>query len=123
MTRDNAVGGSRAPARRKLASCASGCLLTGFALFGVFLIFGAGLGSPYTYWLIISDVQIFEGPSSVVLFVEVERTMRYPGFLQEAPIRRPVRLDRVHVALDGGVERSNLKFQGEPTFNTNVAPI
>lgn len=98
-------------------------LMVGLGLLVSLLIFGAGLGLPYTYWLHMSDLQVFEGTEGVTLFIEVERTMRYPGFLQEAPIRTPVSLYRIDVSGDGMIKRQPLKFSGRRTFNTNISPI
>ncbi len=95
----------------------------GAVLFLFLLIFGAGLGLPYTYWLEIDQVQAFEGDDGVVLFVEVDRTMRYGGFLQEAPIDKTMQLLRVDVSRDGQASQVPLKFNDDATFNTNIAPI
>ena len=57
-------------------------LMAGLSLFMSWLIFGFGLGLPYTYWIRISHLQAFEGPEGVTVFIEGERAMRYPGFLQ-----------------------------------------
>lgn len=100
-----------------------GCFLAGAFFIAFLLVFGAGLGRPYTYWLEISDVQVFDGETSVVLFVEIERRMRYPGFLQEGSIRKPAQLLRIEVSQGREVTRIPLKFEGCPTFNTNIAPI
>jgi hypothetical protein len=107
----------------RFRSCGGGCLLAGAILFSCLLVFGAGLGLPYTYWLQIAEVQAFEGEGGVVLFVEVERTMRYGGFMQEAPIRKAMQLLRIEVSGDGQVRQSPLEFHGYTTFNTNITPI
>src|SRR5262245_35220906 len=44
----------------RVRSC-GGCLLVGAILFSCLLVFGFGLGLPYTYWLQIAEVQAFEG--------------------------------------------------------------
>ncbi|GAC1467998.1 MAG: hypothetical protein NVSMB9_10190 [Isosphaeraceae bacterium] len=106
-----------------MRSCGLGCLLTGAIFFLILLVFGAGLGLPYTYWFEISEVQAFDGEDGVVLFVEVERTMRYGGFLQEAPIDKTMQLLRIDVSRDGQVINTSLKFDEHTTFNTNIAPI
>ncbi len=98
-------------------------VMVGLGLIVSLLIFGAGLGLPYTYWLHMSDLQVFEGSEGVTLFIGVERTMRYPGFLQEAPIRKPVTLYRIDVSGDGEVKSQPLMFSGWKTFNTNISPI
>lgn len=103
-----------------------GCLLVGFgafALFGLFTIFGMGVGRPYTYHLRISQVQAFEDSEGVTLFVEVERQTRYPGYLQEGGPHKAVQLRRLRVAPDGLARDDRLGFAGRATFNTNIAPI
>jgi hypothetical protein len=110
-------------AKGKLRSCGSGCLLSGAILILFLLVFGAGVGLPYTYWLQIAGSQVFEGENGVVLFVEVERTMRYGGFMQEAPIRKTMQLLRIDVSRDGQVSQIPLKFDEGTTFHTNIAPI
>jgi hypothetical protein len=107
----------------KLRSCGLGCLLSGAILFLFLLVFGAGLGLPYTYWLQIAEVQAFDGEDGVVLFVEVERAMRFGGFLQEGPINKAMQLLRIDVSKDGQVSQIPLKFDEDTTFNTNIAPI
>ena len=107
----------------KLRSCGLGCLLSGAIFFLFLLIFGAGLGLPYTYWLQIAEVQAFDGEDGVVLFIEVERATRYGGFLQEGPINRAMQLLRIDVSRDGQISQVPLKFDEGTTFNTNIAPI
>ena len=107
----------------KVRSCGLGCLLAGAISFLFLLVFGAGLGLPYTYWLRIAQVQAFEGEDGVVLFVEVERAMRYGGFLQEAPLNKAMQLLRIDVSRDGRVSQVPLRFHEGTTFNTNIAPI
>jgi hypothetical protein len=106
-----------------LRSCAVGCLLSAAILFCLLLVFGFGLGLPYTYWLQISEVQAFDGADGVVLFVEVERTMRHGGLIQEPPIEKKMQLLRIEVSADGQVEQAPLKFARDITINTNIAPI
>lgn len=106
----------------KRGSCRRGCLLTG-AIFFLLLVFGFGLGLRNTYWLGISQVQVFDSEDGVTLFVEVDRTMRRGGFLREVPIRKTMQLLRIDVSGDGKVIQTPLKFDKRTTFNTNIAPI
>lgn len=119
----DAAGKPSLHGKGRFRSCGGGCLLAGAILFLFLLVFGAGVGLPYTYWLQIAEVQAFEGEGGVVLFVEVERTMRYGGFMQEAPIRKTMQLLQIEVSGDGQVRQTPLKYHGYTTFNTNIAPI
>src|SRR4051794_19970991 len=118
----NIVGEPSRPRKGNSRSCVMGCLLPTGICFLLLMGFGSGLGLPYTYWLQISEVQAFDGEDGVVLFVEVERTMRYGGFLQNAPINKTMQLLRVDVSRDGQVSQVSLKFNDNTTFNTNIAP-
>lgn len=99
-----------------------GCFMIGLAVAVCFFVFGFGHGLPATYWLRLSEVQIFEGPEGVVLFVEVERLARHSGFIPSRPMYWPGRLVRIDVSPTGLVRRTVLGHQGYVTFNTNVSP-
>jgi hypothetical protein len=122
VTPGNIVG-KPPPHARRPPSCGQSCLLSAALLFVLLLVFGNGLGLPYTYWLEISEVQAFDGEDGVVLFVEVRRTMEYGGFIQAPPIDKTIQLLRVDVSRDGNVSQVPLRFNQDITFNTNVAPI
>ena len=87
---------------------------------GLFLVCGLGVGLPHTYWHRLGDVQVFEGPDRVVLFVEVERAMRWPGLLPRPPWNFAAAFLRIDVFPDGRVERTALQsdLEGHITFNT-----
>jgi hypothetical protein len=65
---------------------------------------------------------VLEGPDRVVLFVEVERAMRWPGLLQSHPHNYAAAFLRIDVFPDGRVERAALRsdLKGHITFNTNL---
>src|SRR4051812_44690657 len=81
-----------------------------------------GVGLPNTYWHCLGDVQVFAGPDRVVLFVEVERAMRWPGLLSRPPHDFAAAFLRIDVFPDGRVERTALRsdLDVDITFNTNL---
>ncbi len=81
-----------------------------------------GVGFPNTYWHCIGNVQVFEGPDRVVLFVEVQRGMKWPGLLGRPPHNFAAGFLRIDVFADGRVERTALRsdLKGYITFNTNL---
>jgi hypothetical protein len=97
-----------------------GCLLSTFVIVFLLFIFGVGVGLPNTYWHRLGNVQVFEGPDRVVLFVEAQRAMRWPGFLREGPHNFAAAFLRIDVFPDGRVERTALQSElnGHITFNT-----
>ncbi len=98
--------------------------VSGFVAFVLTSVFCAGFGQPHTYWHRIGDVQIFEGPDSVVLFAEVELVTFRPGLIRSPPVvSEPVRLFQVEVSRDSTVHKLPLGFQGFTTFNINNYPI
>ncbi len=109
--------------RRPRFPSGPGCLLAGAIFFLLLGVFGSGLGQRYTYWLQIDQVQAFEGEDGLVLFVEVRRASRYPGFLQSGQIRKTMQLIRVDVSRDGEISQTPLIFDEGTTFHTNIAPI
>ena len=89
------------------------------------LFVGMGLGSPRTYWQRIGDMQAFEGPDRLVLFVEVRRAMRWPGLISSKAINLAAGFLRVDVFPDGRVERKDLRYNPEDhlTLNTNIGVV
>lgn len=123
----DAIDGQRPPENGRHASGRRERVLTGVIvsfLVAIFLVFAVGLGVPSTYWLQVGEMQVFEGPEGVVLFVEVDRTVRLPGFVRSVPVRKkPLQLLRIDVSRTGQVTRNTLRFNNWTTFNTNIAPI
>lgn len=123
----DAIGGQRTSENGRDASDCRERVIAGgvtLLLFGLISAFGVGLGVPNTYWLQVGEMQAFEGPEGVVLFVEVDRTVRLPGSLRSAPVRkRPLQLLRIDVSPTGQVTRNTLRFNNWTTFNMNIAPI
>ena len=101
-----------------------GCLLIALAL-AVFVVVGVlGLGLPYVYWYTMRDVQIFDGPEELVLFVDVYKAMRYPGLAQTNPLDKSARLIKITVTPQGAVELSPLQYHGGYiTFNANLFTV
>lgn len=105
--------------------CLIACLVSGFVVFVLLHIFGLGIGQPVTYWHRLGDAQVFEGPDRVVVFIEIERAMQWPGFMDRPPHNYPAAFLRIDVFPDGRVERSELgsDLEGHITFNTNLYAI
>ncbi len=104
--------------------CRPGCLMTAFIAWIVQAVVCAGLGLPNTYWHRIGNLQAFEGPDSVILFVEVELATRRPGLVRSPPVvAQPSRLLQIEVAPDGAARTTVLKSDDFTTFNMNIAPI
>lgn len=104
--------------------CRPGCLMTAFIAWVVWAVVGTGAGQRYTYWHRIGNLQVFEGPDSVILFVEVQLATRRPGLIQSPPVvDEPSRLLQIEVAPDGAAKTTVLKSDDFTTFNMNVAPI
>lgn len=86
---------------------------------------GFGLGLPNTYWHHLGDAQVLEGPDRVVLFIEVERAMWWPGFIGVAPHNHAAAFLRIDIFPDGRVERTTLRsdLEGHITLNTNLYAV
>ena len=102
--------------------CRRGCLPWCVVGFLLFLVGVCGLGLPTTYWHALGYAQVFEGPDRVVLFVEVQQAMEWPGFLMTPGYYNAVAFFRIDVFPDGRVERTALQcdLEGEITLNTNL---
>jgi hypothetical protein len=105
--------------------CLPGCLLSGFVAVVILIVAANGVGFPKTYWHHIGDVQAFEGPDRVVVFVEVERAMKWPGLLSRPPHNFAAGFLRIDVFPDGRVERTVLysDLEGHITLNTNLYAV
>ena len=107
--------------------CRPGCLIVGFiaAMAAGVLVVVMGVGLPCTYWHRVGNLQVFEGPDSVVLFVEVQLATRRPGLIQSPPVVvEPSRLLQIEVAPQRGAAKTTvLKSDDFTSFNMNIAPI
>lgn len=105
--------------------CSLGCLLSGLVAVTLFLIFGAGVRSPNIYWHHLGDVQAFEGPDRIVLFVEVERAMKWPGLIGRVPHNFAAGFLRIDIFPDGRVERAHLQsdLKGHITLNPSLYAV
>jgi hypothetical protein len=99
-----------------------GCFLQGFVVLVVVVVCGLGVGLPNTYWHRLGYVQVLEGPDRVVLFVEVNRAMRWPGLIARHSHNFAAAFLRIDVFPDGRIERTTLSSDLEDrlTFNTNL---
>lgn len=113
------------PSKDKIPGCSRGCLLSGLAAFAFIFVFGMGLGFPNTYWHHLSDIQAFEGPDRVVLFVEIERAMKWPGLIGRAPHNLAAGFLRIDIFPDGCTERTHLQsdLKGHITLNANLYAV
>jgi hypothetical protein len=109
------------------SGCGRGCLLVGGAVVLFLLVGVLGLGLPYTYWHRLAEVQAFEGPDRVVLFVEVQRAMNRPGLFPGAyAYDLAAALWRIDVFPDGRVERTPFRLDDvgdDITLNTNLYTV
>jgi hypothetical protein len=124
MTNTDEDGGLRPASAQGMTWRRIGCVsvvVAGLAS----LVVCAGVGLPITYYHHLGYVQAFEGPDRVILFVEVERGMEWPGLVGHAPYRYAAAFYRIDVFPDGRVEKSALRSdsEGHLTFNTNLFAV
>ncbi|WZO97890.1 hypothetical protein EP7_004942 [Isosphaeraceae bacterium EP7] len=102
-----------------------GCLGCFVLILAMILVVFIGVGRPETCWNRIKAVQIFEGPESVILFVEVDQVTERPGLVRSpGTVYDQLRLFRFEVTADGKVKQRLLEFeQGESFELWNRGPV